>query len=832
MSVDDRVPLRVALAWFCAVGAGALIVETTWMRWLRDLMGATSPAVSVALVSVALGQLAGALIGGRLAARARDPAGAFAIMLFVAAVSSALVEPWLDITASFADVVDAHSGAPLLAARLAAALSATLPASTAIGACLPLLIAASSGRASDLGANGSSIYAADLFGAAGGAALTAFWLPSVLGVRGAYFVGIAAFALVAVSGARRMRHHSRAPARPTSNRASFQWPPLWVSLVSAVSGFGIFAAEVLLHQAFGRVLDQSTFALGAVLTTTLVSLAIGALAVARLHRRVSPTTLIVASSGASAMAFALFPRAFDAASNGLSLVVSSPGGYVPSALFLCALTAGPALVAAAMVLPALFVATGRDAQGDGRDAGHLAGGIMAANTAGAVVGALAAPYFLLPRLALWPSFLAIAVAYALVAVVVARHRRYAWAGSIVLAAALLLATPWRTPPLRLAPGDELLHTETSAQGLVAVIARGRERFVQTDNHYVLGGTGDSVHQERQGHLPLLLHPNPKRVAFLGSATGSSAGAALSHDVEELVTVEIMPGVVEAAREYFGAHNAHVYEAERTVIVHDDVRRFMRRDEPKFDVIVGDLFVPWRAETGALYTAEQFERTRRRLAPGGIFCQWLPLYQLSADELDSVMATFLDVFPDAEVYRGDFYGRYGIAALCGHADGTPHATEGVAQRAEQLRERGVEDRWVTHPLGVPALYVGPLAALHHRLESVPRNTLDQPFVEFSAARNPARHAGAGDWAVAGDAFLDRVAVIRSAPERELWASPGEVRASAGGAALQSASTHWTLDRSDAAADALTEAAARLAPELLSEAPPDPTAADVWHVTPAP
>ncbi|MEM7136328.1 MAG: fused MFS/spermidine synthase [Myxococcota bacterium] len=832
MRVDDRVPLRVALGWFCAVGAGALIVETTWMRWLRDLMGATAPAVSVALVSVALGQLLGALLGGRIAARARDPASAFAFMIIAAAASSAWVEPWLNITASFADVVGPLSGPSLLVARLAAALLATLPASTAIGACFPILIAASSARASELGANGSSIYAADLLGAAFGAAVTAFWLPSMLGVRGAYFVGVGLFVIVAVFGAARVRRASKGAALPTAKRVSFHWPPLWVGLVSATSGFGIFAAEILLHQAFGRVLDQSTFALGAVLTTTLVSLAIGALAVARLHRRVDPTTLLIASSGASAMAFALFPRAFDAASDGLSLVVSSPGRYVPSAIFLCALTSGPALVAAAMLLPTLFVVAGRDAVGDGRDAGHLAGGIMAANTGGAVAGALAGPYLLLPKLDLWPSFLALAVAYALVAMVVARHRRYAWAWSIVLAAALVLATPWRTPALRLAPGDELLHAETSAQGLVAVIGRGGERFVQTDNHYVLGGTPDAIHQERQGHLPLLLHPNPKRVAFLGSATGSSAGAALSHDVEELVTVEIMPGVVEAAREFFGDHNAGVYEAARTIIVHDDVRRFMRRDAPKFDVIVGDLFVPWRAETGALYTVEQFERTRRRLAPGGIFCQWLPLYQLSARELDSVMATFLDVFPDAQVYRGDFYGRYGIAALCGHADGTAHATEGVAGRAGALRRQGVEDRWVTHPLGVPALYVGPLAALGHRLESTPRNTLDQPYVEFSAAGNPARHAGAGDWAVAGDAFVDRVATLRSGSEPKLWASPEEARASAGGAALQAASTHWTLDRSDAAADALTEAAALLAPELLSEAPPDPTAADVWHVTPAP
>ena len=60
---------------------------------------------------------------------------------------------------------------------------------------------------------------------------------------------------------------------------------------------------------------------------------------------------------------------------------------------------------------------------------------------------------------------------------------------------------------------------------------------------------------------------------------------------------------------------------------DDARNFLRATSERFDVIVADLFVPWQAGTGALYAREHFEAARAHLAPGGLFCQWLPLYQL-------------------------------------------------------------------------------------------------------------------------------------------------------------------------------------------------------------
>jgi spermidine synthase len=97
----------------------------------------------------------------------------------------------------------------------------------------------------------------------------------------------------------------------------------------------------------------------------------------------------------------------------------------------------------------------------------------------------------------------------------------------------------------------------------------------------------------------------------------------------------------------------VLQDPRTRLVTSDARAYLRTTSERFDVIVGDLAVPWRPGEGALFTLEHFEGARRSLAAGGLFCQWLPLFQLSETELRIVIRTFLTVFPRAQVWRGDF-----------------------------------------------------------------------------------------------------------------------------------------------------------------------------------
>jgi spermidine synthase len=835
-------PLALAAALFLISGVGALVVETTWLRWLRLLLGASAPAVSATLVAFFTGQALGAALAGRVAGRARRPLAWYGALEWVAAAACLAVPLLLGLAEELLDpAYDALRTTParLAAARYAAALLATLPAALCFGASLPLLAAASIGAPEALGRGGALLYGVNTAGAALGVALASFVLPEWIGITAGNALGAA---LLALAGGGALLASRVRPARVAALAMGARSRPPAAALraLAALSGLASFAAQVLLVQAFARVLNQSTYAFGAVLIVTLLALAAGALAVAALERsgRVPAASVLGWSLVGAALAFAAFPAVFVGATDGLAyLGAEHPWpAYLWGAFGLAAATAGPGLLAAAGVLPALLALAGRR-RGDTDQPGALAGALLAWNTAGAIAGALLAPYLLLPLLGLWLSLAAIGLLYAVAAVLLVPSApgdsRLLRDVALGLGWMLVISrgSPLAQPPLRVEPGARLLAAEQSAAGLVAVLERDGARWIQIDNHYALGGSADAVHQERQGHLPLLLHPAPRRVAFLGSATGSSAGAALAHDgIGKIALVEIVPGVAAAARGFFALENRGVYDDPRSEVALDDARNYLRATADRFDVIVADLFVPWQGGTGSLYSREHFAAARARLAPGGVFCQWLPLYQLSAEEVAIVSATFLDEFPDAFALRGDFFARHPILALVGGAGPAPDPGV-VAARAAQLRAAGVSDRWVIHPLGLFSLYLAPLAPSGETFRATPRNRDDRPRIELLAART---HAGRGG-KLAPLTGLDYAGLAKSL--RETADAAGALaglpeaarRAGDGGHALQAAGALHAAGRDAEAGQALATAAALLPADLFAEAAPDPTAADAWHGT---
>jgi len=818
-------------------GAGALVAETVWLRWLRALLGATAPAASATLLAFFTGHALGAAWAGRRAAGWRRPLRVYALLEAGAACAALAVPLLLAAGESFmGGAYDALRTRPaaLEVARFGLALAATVPAALCYGATFPALGAAALGASAGLGRTGSGLYAIHTLGAAGGAALGAFWLPDALGVHGAYGVAVALTAAAALGAwaLARGTPEARSVAVEAAGRA--RSPDRDLVLLAALSGAGTLAAQVLLVQAFGQVLNQSVYAFGAVLVVVLLSLAAGAALASRLDAAgiATPTAMGVALALA-ALSLAGFPVLLFRATGGLAYLGAEAAwpAYLGEAVWTALLTAGPALLAAGLVLPLTFALAAR--RTPEASAGRALGTLVAANTMGAVAGALAAPYLLLPTAGLWGAFVGLGLLYVAAAFLwpdTSTGARRARVLGLAAGWALLFsaASPLSLPLVKLGRGERVLWSRATASGVVAVIERDGQRLVRTDNHYGLGGTGEILHQERQAHLPMLLHPDARRVAHVGSATGISAGALLAHPVERVHLVEIVPEVARAGARFFADANRGVHDDPRVEVVTDDARNFLAHTALHFDLVIADLFVPWRAGTGALYTREHFQAVRERLAPGGVFCQWLPLYQLDEDAFRIVAATFLDVFPDAALFRGDFYGRFPIAALVGFRDAPPSAAR-VETTVRRLATRGAPDRWVTHPAGLWSLYVGPLSAAQAMLHDVPRNTVARPVLEYAAAR--AHRGGTGGLAdpfvgFAWQRFSDALRMAGGGTPLFSGLGPDTRRARAGGAALQMAGALYTDGRAQEAARALEVAASLLPPELLADAPPDPSAADLW------
>jgi spermidine synthase len=146
-----------------------------------------------------------------------------------------------------------------------------------------------------------------------------------------------------------------------------------------------------------------------------------------------------------------------------------------------------------------------------------------------------------------------------------------------------------------------------------------------------------------GHLPMLLNKNPERVLVVGLGSGITLGATSVHpSVKEVTLVELEPKVIGVART-FEKYNHFVLNHPKLKIVFNDGRNYLTTTKHKFDVITADPIHPWFRGAGYLYTTQYFKLASDHLNPGGVVCQWLPIYEMTSDDLRSVMRTFSEHF---------------------------------------------------------------------------------------------------------------------------------------------------------------------------------------------
>ena len=143
---------------------------------------------------------------------------------------------------------------------------------------------------------------------------------------------------------------------------------------------------------------------------------------------------------------------------------------------------------------------------------------------------------------------------------------------------------------------------------------------------------------------MLLNKDPKRVLVVGTGSGMTLGATSAHPgVEQITLAEIEPKVIGVART-FGAYNHNVLDNPKLRIIINDGRNFLLTTNETFDVITADPIHPWFRGAGYLYATEYFKLASEHLRPGGMVCQWLPLYELTPENVRSVVRTFQEHFP--------------------------------------------------------------------------------------------------------------------------------------------------------------------------------------------
>ena len=680
---------------FFLSGMAALIYEISWSRQIGLLFGHTVQAASTVLASYFAGMGCGYWIGGKLSGRVKPLVG-YAYAEFVIGIWAILI-PWL-IAASESDAL-----APLLSdpdwawqtfVRSAFSFVLLLPATISMGVTLPLmaefLADVGDGRETNRTAGHVTIaYALNTFGALAGAVLTTFYLLINFGVCGSSYLGVGVSVLCGIIAIKMSSFlGTQSEVRENVDRLSVDSnkSTSFVLMLAFISGFGTLALQVLFTRMFALVFHNSTYTFGVVVAVFLAALAGGAALASFLQRYVSAQRLAGISTGIGAVltlvAVIVFVQYTQLRyfSSG-----SSFSGYILGAFGLVGASIGPAVFCLGMLLPLVWAMAGVNSS-----AGKVVGTLTSFNTIGAAAGALFASYFLLVYVGLWQSIVLIATVFLLCAIFLllkVNHRKHSYAFAIVFAICAFagLSSPNDAEYGRVKLGEEIIKRFHSPYGWIDVVKlkESSAHKIRQNLHYRFGRTGSNVREFRQAHIPLFLHPGPRNVLFLGLGTGLTAGGAIPHaNLESIEAVELIPEVVDAVR-MLAEFNYNIVDDPKSKVYVDDARHFLLANQRRYDVIISDLFVPWESESGYLYTVEHYEVALERLEEDGLFCQWLPIYQVGAVEFESIANGFAKVFPHTTIWWGQQSNRKPVFALVGSRSPIVLDADKLSKRIESV-----------------------------------------------------------------------------------------------------------------------------------------------------
>ncbi len=672
MKRDRSFPLL--LLCFFLSGLAALIYETAWTREFAFVFGTSELAVATVLAAYMGGLAAGAALAGRFAQRIRRPVLAYGLLeLGIAASALAVplgiaVSRWLYV-AVFGGQEDLPDAGGLTTSLfyLACSFAILLVPTAMMGATLPLLARHAVREDRELGSRIGVLYAVNTAGAVSGVLIGAFVLLPSVGLRATIAAAAAVNALVFVAAWSLARGAppreatvapEGAPARALAGgRAS------WILVLIGASGFVSFTYEVLWVRLVGHLVGSGTDAFATMLASFLLGIALGAAVASR-----------IASSGRrAAVGFALAQLGIAALSLLAFALVDQIPVYVDrlrmhgaakawTDVAACMVTLFPAALCVGATFPfaVRVLARGRD------DAGPASARVYSANTVGSIAGSVCAGFFLVPGLG-FEGTLTVCVAVNLLLAGLAAlllEPRRPWLVAAAVAGGLALGV---APPAR--PWHMLRATSmgvnTSAWGPVTYFGVGRSSTViLTDQRLSWGLRTNGLPEAgmpRQNAglarnaltrwltgLPVAARPEARSLLLVGLG-GAMALEVVPDSIERIDVVELEPEVLAANQSVADLRWRDPLSDPRVHVHLNDARNALLLASRPYDVIVSQPSHPWAGGAAHLYTREFFELVRSRLAPEGVFVQWIGLPFVDEALFRSLLATLCDVFPDVRAY---------------------------------------------------------------------------------------------------------------------------------------------------------------------------------------
>jgi spermidine synthase len=706
----------VLLLLFAGSGCSALIYEIVWYQLLQLAIGSTAVSLGVLLATFMGGLCVGSVGLPRLGFARRHPLRIYAVLELGIALCGVLVLvgiPYIDRVY----VAGAEHGMPGMLLRGLICAVCLLPPTVLMGASLPAIV-----RWVESTPRGVSwwglLYGGNTVGAVFGCLFAGFYLLRIYNTATATYVAAAINVVVAaVSFGLAARTPAQVDPAPVRIEATAQWT---VYVTIALSGACALGAEVVWTRLMGMMLGSTVYVFSIILAVFLIGLAMGSGGGAWLVRAVrgAPGARLALGWCQVLLTLGIAWTAYMIADSLPywpinPLLAISPWHTFQLDMVRCLW----AILPPAILWGASFPLALGAVASPGEDPGRLVGGIYAANTLGAIVGALGVSLALIPWIGTRNSQRVLLVVSALSALLVLapharKHRSKALAAGLAVSMLVAGLLAWRVDPV---PGEliaygrrmaisagkaKILYTAEGRNSSVAISQWNDGAFEVDVNGHVEATTEpyDMKLQRTVGHLPALLHPHPQSVLGIGFGAGVSAGTFTTYPSIRTITIcEIEPIIPPISTRYFAQQDYDVLDNPRTRIVYDDARHFVLTTPEKFDIIASDPLDVFVKGTAALYSKEYFEVVKRHLNPGGMFTLYVPLYESDVRTVKSELATFMEVFPYGTVWANTVSGQGYDMVFLGQAGPLKINLDEIEQRlnspdyravAESLNEIGI------------------------------------------------------------------------------------------------------------------------------------------------
>lgn len=710
---------NLVLATFFVSGATALMYELAWTRSFQLILGSTIYSTSAVFASVLLGFALGAYAVSDLADRTPKPLRTAMFMAWGVAAYAVFLELIRQLAARHLELIPSSQ---LL--RVIISIALVLPPAALFGALWPLLMRHWISDRRRLGFGSGTLYAVNSVGSAFGAFAAGYFLIPLFGISrtcglAAGLNVLAGFALFVLQRA------PRAAAQPAPLHSGAATPQLteWRGgagreasrgklLVLAAffcSGMAAMIYELTWIRPITTIFSSTIYSVSIILTSFMLGLAVGSGLIRRFADRIErPLLAYAVVEGAIGLycvtLLGLFGLLNVVSSQVLGATDSLFGHHVIQFLSVFLLLLVPtSLMGATFPLLALAYVGTRVGKGIGE--------LYAINNAGAILGTLAAGFWLIPEFGIRASTLGAAALNFAVALGVVAYSFPALRSYSPVAAALLGALLYAGPDYsikRLYSGSVygLFADPKPGTGPSRVVFYAEGRYGTVFVARVLGkgellrlfvnGRGSSSLRMSDvrvstllGYLPVFLMPEARRAMVIGFGTGATSHILADHF--QTTTVEIEPAILKAAT-YFSVLNGDVWSHPAHDIVYDDARGHLVTTDARYDIVVNHPLDPFQSFSSLLFTREFFEVVRDRLTPGGLYVQWLPTYHLSPGELRDFYRTLREAFSHCAVFltlkRGERIDYH-----------LPMEGQDI-EMARQVHEHGKEIIWVCSERALP------------------------------------------------------------------------------------------------------------------------------------